>query len=185
MDIPDNQLCQAFDPMMVLPEKTYGFVNHYGVAGPSTSCRAPASVYLEGSRGKRYLCDFHYEYEKKITLTLTPHLWEDIEQVLIDKRDDMVSSFAELENLDYQSFEKCWCDTQGSVRLLPKAFEDLSESEKKNHYDYFCNFHFRKAHYRRLSNGKDMSEDQIINDGRKFFNIIPSEEASNLKLDKI
>lgn len=122
---------------------------------------------------------------KKITLGLTPHLWEDVEQVVIDKRDDIITTFAELEDLDYQSFEQCRCGDQGTVRILQKLLQNLLENEKQDYYVYFCNFHFRKACYRWLSNGKDMLEDQIINDGRKFFNVIPSIQASNLKLDQI
>ena len=185
MDIPNDQLCQSFDPMMVLPEKTYGLINHSDRVGANTSCVAPASIYLEGSRGKRYLCDFHYEYEKKITIGLTPDLWEGVEQVVIDRRDDIVTTFAELEDLDYQFFEQCRCGDQGTVRLLQKNLQSLSENEKQDYYVYFCNFHFRKACYRWLSNGKNMLEDQIVNDGRKFFNVIPSIQASNLKLDQI
>jgi hypothetical protein len=185
MDIPENQLCQAFDPMMVLPEKTYGFVNHYGKAGPSTSCQAPAFVYLEGSRGKRYLCDFHYEYEKKITCTLTPQLWADIEKVVVDNRDLIANTFAPLEDIDYLSFGKCWCNEQGSVRSLLRINKDLPENEKVKLYRYMCNFHFRKTYYRLLSNGRDMVSNEIINDGRKFFNVVPSVEATALKLEQI
>ena len=76
ISIPQGQLCQAFDPMMYLPEKTLHIIDDPSKA--NTSCVAPAFVYLEGSRGKRFLCDYHYFYEKNMTESSTPNLWKDI-----------------------------------------------------------------------------------------------------------
>lgn len=50
--IPDGQVCQAFDPMMILPEKTNYIIDNPMKA--NTSCVAPASVYLDGSREKDF-----------------------------------------------------------------------------------------------------------------------------------
>lgn len=56
------QQCQAFDPMMLLESKAQQLSSE--LKRLSTSCVAPAYVYVEGSHGKKYLCDFHYIYEK-------------------------------------------------------------------------------------------------------------------------
>jgi len=55
-EIPEGQVCQAFDPLMMMPEK---LLRPELKNRMSTSCVAPAYVYIEGSRGQRFLCDFH------------------------------------------------------------------------------------------------------------------------------
>ena len=73
--IPEGQLCQAYDPIMINPEKTVNIIEDPMTA--NTSCVAPAHIYMEGSRGKRFLCDYHYASEAILTQQRTPHLWKD------------------------------------------------------------------------------------------------------------
>lgn len=139
--ISSKQLCQAFDPMMIIPGKTYNIINDYLIA--NTSCVAPAYVLLEGSRGKRYLCDFHYQYEKDITLKRTPHLWKDIEKNLIDEREKINKTFDQNTSSIETINNFCWCKKEAYVKTI--------HIEKKN-VAFYCNFHFRKVYYRYYSN---------------------------------
>ena len=169
LKIPKGQACQAFDPMMYLPEKTYKM----DLSAPlNTSCVAPAYVYLEGARGKRFLCDFHYFYEKNMTSARDRDSWSKIEKVFIDERERIKETFAKL-NYDHRTFKKkCWCDSEAFV-----SFEET----KKNHTDYFCNFHYRKKFYRELSNGIDPLKDVVLVDERSLMKIKIYEESENIK----
>jgi len=59
--IPEGQICQAFDPRMIMTDNV--LKSHNAKFQPNTSCVAPAYVYVEGKHGKRFLCDTHYYYE--------------------------------------------------------------------------------------------------------------------------
>lgn len=170
ISIPENQLCQVFDPMMILPEKTAGIISD--PMNASTSCVAPASVYLEGTRGKRFLCDFHYEYERSITVDRTPFLWPDITQILVDERENIRSTFEDHNN-PRTVFGNCWCDAEAFVKIIP-----ISDEEDES---LFCNFHFRKFYYRHLSNQSEMLKKYFdIIDDRKFMSMSIKEEAEQL-----
>lgn len=170
--IPDGQVCQAFDPMMILPEKTNYIIDNPMKA--NTSCVAPASVYLEGSRGKRFLCDYHYHYEKDMTTVRTPELWSTIAEIVIDDRESIRNTFPEIlgESVS-DSFGNCWC---GYSSLVKATRHDDSSST------FFCNFHYRKLFFRYLSNGRQMGEDYSIIDERIKLNISIAEEAEQLTL---
>lgn len=172
LSIPDGQLCEAFDPMMILPEKTNYIINDPLKA--STSCVAPAFVYLEGSRGKRFLCDYHYHYEKDITLARTPKLWEGVCQKIIDNRNLISNTFPTnyidgIENI----MKKCWCGTDSFVMATRHDNGDST---------FFCNFHYRKLFYRYLSNGRQITDDYDILDGRINMKISVVEEVEKLTL---
>ena len=89
--ISKNQKCQVYDPMMIFKVKTEGIVDKDTTV--NTSCLAPAYVLLEGSRGKRYMCDYHYASEKDITILRTPELLPEIEKFIIDEREEISKTF--------------------------------------------------------------------------------------------
>ena len=170
--ISANQLCQAFDPMMIIPEKT-----NYIIEDPmkaNTSCVAPASVYIDGSRGKRFLCDYHYHYEKDMTIARTPELWNDIAEVLIDERELIRESFPEVvEGSISDTFGNCWCGYPSLVKAI---------RHDNGHSSFFCNFHYRKLFFRYLSNGRQMGDDYSIIDERVKLKLSIAEEAEQLTL---
>lgn len=170
--IPANQICQAFDPMMILPEKTNYIIDDPMKA--NTSCVAPASVYIDGSRGQRFLCDYHYHYEKDMTLARTPDLWPSIVNFIIDDRELIKNTFPEIQSSSIlDSFGKCWCGYKSLVRAT---------RHDNKHETFFCNFHYRKLFYRYLSNGRQMTDDYDILDERIMMDISIVEEAEKLTL---
>ena len=169
--ISEDQLCQAFDPMMMFPEKTMDIIPNPMKA--NTSCVAPASVYMDGSRGKRFLCDYHYHFEKDMTNHRTPELWDQIASVLIDERELIRETFPQIVGDSISStFGKCWCGySQTFVRAIRHGGD---------HQHFFCNFHYRKLFFRYLSNGRQMSDDYSIIDERIKLKLSISEEAEQL-----
>lgn len=166
-----NQKCQAFDPIMILPEKTEHILDDHMKA--STSCVAPAFVYLEGSRGKRFLCDYHYTYEKNITITRTPKLWNDIAFKLFDDRNKIADTFEKNIN-SIETLEKlCWCKEQAYVKVSTK--------HEYPHVIFFCNFHFRKSYYRYYSNNVIFEDQFNIIDERSRMKQTVIEECENKK----
>jgi hypothetical protein len=167
--IPEGQLCQAFDPMMILPEKTQEIIESPMRA--NTSCVAPAYVYLEGTRGKRFLCDYHYYYEKDMTLVRTPELWNDISKTLIDNREEVRKTFPKILGSSVSNtFKSCWCGKNGLVKATKYGNQEF----------FFCNFHYRKIFFRYLSNDRNMSEDYSIIDERENLKLSIAEEAERL-----
>lgn len=170
--IPENQLCQAFDPMMIIPEKT-----NYIIEDPmkaNTSCVAPASVFISGSRGQRFLCDYHFHYEKDMTLARTPELWSEIANFLVDERELIRQEFPDLNGPSISNtFGKCWCGYDSLVKAIRLD---------NGHSSFFCNFHYRKLFYRYLSNGRQMHDDYSIIDERINLKLGIAEEAEKLTL---
>ena len=169
LEIPKGQACQAFDPMMILPDKTFGMDLK---SPPNTSCVAPASVYIEGIRGKRFLCDFHYFYEKSMSSVRSESAWDLVTQVFVDEREKIKETFPKLSYTSRTFKEKCWCDNEAFVKVTDKSGYDS---------DYFCNFHYRKKLYRELSNDIDTLENNNIVDERVFMTTTIMEEAENAK----
>lgn len=203
--IPEGQLCQIFDPMMYLPNKTASILDDTSKA--STSCVAPAYVYIEGSRGKRFLCDYHYYYEKNMTRSSTPHLWNAIEEKVIDQRNLIKEVFAKNVTTSETLGKKCWLSSEGSI--APKKHMDQGlrfcgndafvkvkskslfndniiinngMSEYEDGWKYYCNFHFRKDYYRYYSNGVIYENLFDIVDERYRMTISVIEEAESCKL---
>ena len=169
---PFKETCQAFDPMMILESKTSGIITNPGLA--NTSCKAPAYIYLEGARGKRFLCDFHFFYEKDITLSRTNKQWQDIEKIFIDKLEEIKTTFPESTGASIENFEGCWCKSKQSyVKLIYKKNKSVS---------FLCNFHYRKLFYRYLSNDRFVEEDYDIIDERSQMKISIREEAEQLTI---
>ncbi len=187
--IPEGQICQAFDPMMYLPEKTIGILEDSSKA--STSCVAPAYVYLEGSRGKRFLCDFHYYYEKNMTITSTPHLWPKIEKIKIDQRELVKQTFSKDTKTQETLGFKCILSTSGnhgpekifSLGLSCSADALVKVIYKSNlGVSYYCNFHFRKNYYRYYSNNVIYEDKFDIIDERYRMKMSIIEEAESLSI---
>lgn len=169
IEIPDNQLCQAFDPLMIFPEKTKYIIKDPMKA--NTSCLAPAYVYIEGSRGKRFLCDYHYFFEKDVVKWRTPELWKDIAKYLIDNTEKVKETFGLAKTNEIDSSSLCWCTKQAFVKVCPKGSANPI---------YFCNFHYRKSYYRHVSNNVDFFKLFDVIDERYKITQSINEEAEML-----
>ena len=171
--IPDGQICQAFDPMVILPGKIDQVLRRRGKE--NTSCLAPAYVYIEGSHGKRFLCDFHYFYEKQMVEPRMPEQWSDIETYIVDELDSILDTFGEPDPaFDITSLGNCWCGQPAHLRIEPLPGKHVADFN-------LCNFHYRKTAYRYLSNGTDILTLYKLIDARKLFNITSiREEADKL-----
>jgi hypothetical protein len=149
--IPENQTCQAFDAMMIMPEKTAHITKF--LKRPSTSCVAPAYVYIEGTHGNKFLCDYHYHYEK-----FNGNYIDYDKNGLIDKRETVL------------------IDERERVK---ETF--VKATDKNGNSDFFCNFHFRKTYYRYSSNGSNYEDFYDILDERYRMTDTIVEESLNLK----
>jgi|688.fasta_scaffold38436_5 hypothetical protein len=164
----DNRICEAFDPIMILPEKSVNIVDTMKM---STSCLAPAFVYMEGSRGKRFLCDYHYYFEKSIVMTRTPELWPNISKYMVHILENVKNTFAESDGIQQIDNDKiCWCTKQSYVKIMTKD----------GHIQYFCNFHYRKTYYRYITNKVVFEEIYTIRDERHRMNTSIIEEMEQL-----
>jgi hypothetical protein len=167
MLIPNNQICQAFDPIMILPEKA---VNITDPMKMNTSCVAPAYVYLEGSRGKRFLCDYHFYFEYDATINRTPEKWSDIQQVLIDNLEKVKDTFS-LDPIEDIENKFCWCKNKAYVKIIHK---------ESSNFQFFCNFHYRKTYYRYSSNNQIFENQYDIFDQRYKMTQTIHEEMEGL-----
>lgn len=170
--IPDDQKCQSFDPMMILSEKTNWIIGDSMKA--NTSCVAPAYIYMEGSRGKRFLCDYHYWYEKDITLERTPNLWNSICKILVNNIDDIRLTFPKVDKQTISPSMKCWCGAQAYVKSTIKR--------EGGGINYTCNFHYRKMYYRCKSNGVNYYDIYDVVDERYMMKTTVTEEYDSLQI---
>jgi len=172
LSIPKNQLCQAFDPMMVIDKKTEQILSN--PMSVNTSCVCPAYVYMEGSHGKRFLCDFHYFYEKNIIEERTPDQWPNICQYFINNLEEIKHTFPKTaKTLSVLLNEKCCnfgCSLMAYVRCM----------DKNNKQEHYCNFHYRKKYYRYLSNGINLEDKYSIVDERYNMKMSIEEEFESL-----
>ena len=197
--IPDGQICQAFDPMMFLPEKT---LNIIGVnQNANSSCVAPAFVYIEGTHGKKFLCDYHYYYEMNMTRTRgNPNVgspWESIQEYIVDERERVKDTFAKNVTTTETIGHKCSifsthkpslvCTAEAFVKVTPtKYLEGKINFTKTNNFNsntgiYYCSFHFRKNYYRYYSNGVRYEDVHEILDERSRMSITIAQESLNLE----
>ena len=182
--IPDGQICEAFDPMMFLPEKTLTMIGVGQNANPS--CVAPAFVYIEGTHGKKFLCDYHYYYEMNMTKTRSnTHIgspWESIQEFILDEREKIKDTFPKNVTTTLTLGHKCSiysthnrglrCTGEAFVRVIPAKYPD----EKV----FYCNFHFRKNYYRWHSNGAIYQDAHQIVDERYRMTQTIADESSTL-----
>jgi len=184
--IPENQLCQVFDAMMIMPEKTEYIPLSF--RRPSTSCVAPAYVYMEGTHGKRFLCDYHYHYEKFNSSNLDfdqTGLIDKREVVLIDERERVKETFAKDVTTTETVGQYCFA-TSNKGRTTNTEDDCLAETfvkstAKNGDIMFFCNFHFRKIYYRYYSNGAKYEDFYDILDERYRMTTTIIEESLNLK----
>ena len=174
-NITDSQLCEAFDPMMIVSGKLSGIAEK---GHENTSCKAPAYVYLEGSRGKRFLCDFHYFYEKDMTIVRSPKEWLSVERFVTDRLEEIRETFQGLKDSDFNYLNliknnDCWCGSPAHMLTIARSDDKL--------ITYYCNFHYRKTYYRHLTNGCNFLDTVIVKDARKSLHQTPiREEAEGL-----
>lgn len=186
INILKNQTCQAFDAMMIMPEKTSHIT--LSLKKPSTSCVAPAYVYIEGTHGNKFLCDYHYHYEKFNGNYLDydeSGLIDKRETVLIDEREKVKETFAKnitsIETLGKTCFvgSNSGRTTNTLNNCTAEAF--VKVTDKDGNYDFYCNFHFRKTYYRYYSNGSKYEDFYDILDERYRMTATIIEESLNLK----
>jgi hypothetical protein len=196
--IPEGQICEAFDPMMFLPEKTLNIIGITQNANPG--CVAPAFVYIEGTHGKKFLCDFHYYYEVNMTrdssYRSSADSWKDIQKYIVDEREKVKETFAKNVTTSVTVGQKCAlfnaekpgisCNAEAVVHSTTKEslkyrqnFDSL-EDFVKNHGFFFCNFHFRKNYYRFYSNGVRYEDVYEVLDERYRLKLTIAEESLSL-----
>ena len=167
--IPIDQKCQVFDPIMIFPEKSINIIDSMKV---NTSCVAPAYFYLEGSRGKRFLCDYHYFLEKDIVMHRTPEQWPLICEYIIDNSEKIKQTFGVEKTNFIKDEDFCWCGNQAYTSIRSKG--SVSEPQ------FFCNFHYRKTYFRYLSNKREFLELFDVVDERYKMTISINEEFALL-----
>ena len=184
--IPENQICQAFDAMMIMPEKTAHITKL--LKRPSTSCVAPAYVYIEGTHGNKFLCDYHYHYEKFNGNYIDYDengLIDKREVVLIDERERVKETFAKNITSTETLGQPCFVEsnrgrtTNTKNACISEAF--VKVTDKNGYFSFFCNFHFRKTYYRYYSNGARYEDFYDILDERYRMTSTIIEESINLK----
>lgn len=150
--------CQAFDPLMLIKEKAQDL--HADLERLNTSCFAPAYVYVEGSHGSRYLCDFHFAVEHSAEYGYNGLEGLDVFSKTIIGLEKIKDTFGSIDLLPSPKPSiNCWCGDEAYV-FMQNNEKILSGS---------CNFHFRKTYYRNLSNGIDLFEIYTILDYRKLM----------------
>lgn len=172
MIIPEGQLCQAYDGLMTLKEKS----DQIGIDNSkmNTSCFAQAYVYMEGTRGKRFLCDYHYFLEKHTTLNRTPELWPAIVEYLVDNTESVKDTFPDFDgNQKIPDEIQCWCGQQAFTLVCG---DEISFENPQ------CNFHFRKTIHRYMSNNINPYDIMTIVDERKRMNCSINEEFDHLTM---
>ena len=193
--IPENQICQAFDPKMNYHPS---ILQAYGTKqNANTSCVAPAFVYIEGSHGKKFLCDYHYHYESYMTNSgfLLPK--ENIQEFILDERERVKETFAKnvtsAETLghkcsmtnSYNPNSGCTADALVMVNPIKIAHGRINFTEIKNRDNisesiFYCNFHFRRTYYRYYNNGIVYEDFHQVLDERYRMTFTLAEEASRL-----
>lgn len=153
--------CQAFDPLMLIKEKAQDL--HADLQRLNTSCFAPAYVYVDGSHGSRYLCDFHFALEHSAEYGYNGLEGLDVFSTTIIGLEKIKDTFGDIDSLPMpKPSVNCWCGNEAYVFMGDKGDNDRIASTS-------CNFHFRKTYYRNLSNGIDLFEIYTILDYRKLM----------------
>jgi len=162
--------CQAFDAMMLVENKAEQLIE--GAKRLSTSCVAPSYAYIDGSHGKKFLCDFHYifEYytERDYSVSGSHHVFENV----VKDFEKIKETFGPLPDAPKPQAIYCWCGQEPFVFLHSKEVGNLMDS--------FCNFHYRKFLYRSLSNGIDIHEQYDIMDYRLLLKKTIEEEFKTI-----
>ena len=195
--IPENQICQSFDPKMILPQS---ILDKENAQQPSVSCIAPAYVYIEGIHGNKFLCDYHYYYEGFMTYPekeVTSESWKEIQHYIIDERERVKDTFAKNVTTTETLGHKCSvfgssnknfkCVSDAFVKVNPTGrapnrinFTVIEDWANLSKDIFYCNFHFRKIYYRSYNAGIIYEDFHKIVDERSRMNQTIAEQALNI-----
>jgi hypothetical protein len=196
--IPEGQICQAFDPRMIITDDL--LKKHGAKVQPNTSCVAPAYVYVEGKHGKRFLCDTHYYYELYMngqTYSAPNHSVKEIHQFIIDETEKVKETFAKnvtsIETLGhkcclvnyYNGGPGCMADALVKLNVvkMPVGVVNFISTLDPNNISkdtFYCNFHFRRTYYRYINNGVVFEDYFKVLDERYRMTMTLAEEARRL-----
>lgn len=197
--IPEGQICQAFDPRMVMTNEV--LKNHGAKEQPNTSCIMPAYVYVEGKHGKKFLCDTHYYYElymNRQCYAAPNHSVLEITQYLIDETERVKETFAKNVTSTETLGHKCslvnhynigdpGCTADALVKInlikMPTGvvnFISTSDLDNISKDIFYCNFHFRRTYARYIDNGVVFEDYVKVLDERYRMTMTLNEEAERL-----
>lgn len=198
-EIPEGQICQAFDPRMIVNNNVIR--GHDAKHQPNTSCLAPAYVYVEGKHGKRFLCDTHYYYElymNRQSYSAPDHSWEKITQFIIDDTEKVKDTFQKnitstetlghlcsLTNYFNRGGQGCTADALVKLNVIERpagVINFISNLDPNNISKdiFYCNFHFRRTYYRYINNGVVFENYFKVLDERYRMTMTLAEEAARL-----
>ena len=197
--IPEGQICQAFDPRMLMTDEV--LQNHGAKVQPNTSCIVPAYVYVEGKHGKRFLCDTHYYYElfvNKQSYSAPNHSVLEIGQYIIDETERVKETFAKnvtstetvghtccLTNYFNKGRSGCTADALVKINVMriPAGkvnFISTLDPDNISKDLFYCNFHFRRTYARYINNGVVFEDYFKVLDERYRMTMTLDEEAKRL-----
>ena len=196
--IPKEQICQAFDPRMIMTDEV--LESHSVKLQPNTSCVAPAYVYVEGKHGKRFLCDTHYYYElfmNRQSYSAPNHSVLEIGQYVVDETERVKQTFAKnvtstetfgrtccLLNY-YNGGPGCMADALVKINVVKRPsgvvnFISTLDPDNISKDLFYCNFHFRRTYYRYINNGVVFEDYVKVLDERYRMTMTLAEEANRL-----
>ena len=199
LSIPEGQICQAFDPRMIMPDEI--LANHSAKDQPNTSCIAPAYVYVEGKHGKRFLCDTHYYYElfmNKQSYSAPNHSVLEIGKYIINETERVKETFAKnikstetighgcsLVNYYNKGGPSCTADALVKINVMKMPIGKVNfisnlDPDNISKDMFYCNFHFRRTYYRYINNGVVFEDYFKVLDERYRMTITLAEEAERL-----
>lgn len=195
-NIPKGQVCQQFDAKMHLPSSI--LESQKVIENATVSCAAPAFVYIEGTHGKKFLCDYHYYYEAHMVKSGYLKPGENIQEFIIDETEKVKETFAKNVKTTETLGHKCslinsYNTTMGCVadafvkvnptKLVVNKINWTAIKDRDNISDslFYCNFHFRREYYRYYSNGVVYEDFHKIVDERSRMTFTLAEEALRLQ----
>jgi hypothetical protein len=197
--IPEGQICEAFDPRMIMPDDVLR--SHRAEMQPNTSCIVPAYIYVEGKHGKRFLCDTHYYYElymNKQCYSAPNHSVLEISQYIVDETERVKETFAKDVTTTETLGHKCslvnyynvggpGCEADALVKInvmsIPFGkvnFISTLDPDNLSKDIFYCNFHFRRTYARYLNNGVVFEDYFKVLDERYRMTMSLAEEARRL-----
>jgi hypothetical protein len=197
--IPEGQICQAFDPRMIMTNDE--IARHGAKHQPNTSCVVPAYVYVEGKHGKKFLCDTHYYYEiymNRQCYSAPNHSVTEITQYLLNETERVKETFAKnitsTETLGYKCslvnyYNKggpgCTADALVKINLMKMPsgvvnFVSTLDPDNISKDIFYCNFHFRRTYARYINNGVVFEDYIKVLDERYRMTMTLDEEFNRL-----
>ena len=197
--IPEGQICQAFDPRMIMTNEV--IAGHEADSQPNTSCIAPAYVYVEGKHGKKFLCDTHYYYEiymNRQCYSAPNHSVLEIGQYIINETERVKETFAKnitstetlghkccLTNYYNKGGTGCMADALVKINVMKLPigkvnFISTLDPDNISKDLFYCNFHFRRTYARYTNNGVVFEDYFKVLDERYRMTMTLDEEAKRL-----